>query len=535
MANTYEGTIDEAAISAVEDILKNGKVLTPDELRGDILARSRNDILMYNSIAQPGAKWKIPTELVPFQVAYVLIKLHRVAVIETGAKVKNKDKMLLGIYAEDGEYKGTYITSESEIRRIARRYKKSLTRKELGEVMDILHEEAPRMKRCEEKNLVPVNNGIFDFDTKQLMPFTPDKVFLSKSQVDYNPFAKNIIIHNDGDNTDWDVESWILDIMDDKPDMAELIWQVIGATVRPFVSWNRACFMYSEVGNNGKGTLCVLLRNLVGEESHTSIPLADFGKDFMLEPLIGTSAIIVDENDVGTYLDKVGNLKAVITGDVIQINMKFKTPISFRYKGFMVQCLNELPRIKDKSDSFYRRQLFIPFTKSFTGKERKYIKDDYLNRKEVLEYVLFRVLNMNYDDFDVPQECKDVLDEYKSFNDPVRQFMEEIMPQLAWDLVPFTFLYDLYKAWYKKNIGERDTKSKQVFTKDLLNILPEYTDWICENKAKTYKPGNKMDKPEPLIFDYKLEEWRNPNYSGNDVNKICQPVLKATYSGILRV
>ena len=149
---------------------------------------------MYNSIAQPGAKWKIPTELVPFQVAYVLIKLHRVAVIETGAKVKNKDKMLLGIYAEDGEYKGTYITSESEIRRIARRYKKSLTRKELGEVIDILHEEAPRMKRCEEKNLVPVNNGIFDYDTKQLLPFTPDKVFLSKSQVDYNPFAKNIII-----------------------------------------------------------------------------------------------------------------------------------------------------------------------------------------------------------------------------------------------------------------------------------------------------------------------------------------------------
>ena len=253
----------------------------------------------------------------------------------------------------------------------------------------------------------------------------------------------------------------------------------------------------------------------------------------MLEPLIGTSAIIVDENDVGTYLDKVGNLKAVITGDVIQINMKFKTPISFRYKGFMVQCLNELPRIKDKSDSFYRRQLFIPFTKSFTGKERKYIKDDYLNRKEVLEYVLFRVLNMNYDDFDVPQECKDVLDEYKSFNDPVRQFMEEIMPQLVWDLVPFTFLYDLYKAWYKRNIADRDTKSLKVFKKDLLNVLPEYSDWSYEDK--TYKPGSKMDKPEPLIFDYKLEEFYNPNYKGNDVNKICQPMKKSSYTGIVRV
>ena len=460
--------------------------------------------------------------------------MHRIALIETGTVEKNEDKLLLGVYMDDGVDKGIYVTSETQIRRIARRYKKALTRKELGEVMDILREEAPRMKRCEEKNLVPVNNGIFDFETKQLMPFTPDLVFLSKSKVDYNPMAQNIVIHNDEDGTDWDVESWILDIMDDKKDMAELIWQVIGATVRPFVSWNCACFMYSEVGNNGKGTLCVLLRNLVGEGSHTSITLSDFSKDFMLEPLITSTAVIVDENDVGTYIDKAANLKAVITGDVIQINMKFKAPISFRFKGFMVQCLNEMPKVKDKSDSFYRRQLFIPFTKSFTGKERRYIKDDYLNRREVLEYVLFRVLNMNYEEFDVPEECKNTLDEYKSFNDPVRQFMEEIMEQLAWDLVPFAFLYDLYKRWYKKNVSDRDTKSLQVFTKDLLNILPEYSDWVCPDSKRAMRPYTKMDKPEPLIFDYKLEDWYNPNYKGNDINKICKPVLKSSYRGIVR-
>ena len=72
----------------------------------------------------------------------------------------------------------------------------------------------------------------------------------------------------------------------------------------------------------------------------------------------------------------------------------------------MVQCLNEMPRIKDKSDSFYRRQLFIPFTKCFTGEERKYIKQDYLKRTEVLEYVLYRVLNMNYYELDTPQTCQ---------------------------------------------------------------------------------------------------------------------------------
>ena len=261
--------------------------------------------------------------------------------------------------------------------------------------MYIMREEAPRVKRCSERNLIAVNNGIFDFDTKTLMPFTPDKVFTSKSRVDYNPNAKNVVIHNDEDGTDWDVESWMNTLSDDKG-VVTIPWQILGAIIRPNVSWNKACFMYSESGNNGKGTLCALMRQLVGEGRYASIPLKDFGKDFMLEPLIRATSVIVDENDVGTYIDKAANLKAVITGDTIQVNRKFKQPISFKFKGFMVQCLNEMPRVKDKSDSFYRRQLFIPFTKCFTGAERKYIKDDYLKRKEVVEYVMYKVLNMNY-------------------------------------------------------------------------------------------------------------------------------------------
>ena len=196
-----------------------------------------------------------------------------------------------------------------------------------------------------------------------------------------------------------------------------------------------------------------------------------------------------------------------------------------------------MPRVRDKSDSFFRRQLFIPFTKCFTGAERKYIKQDYLHRKEVLEYVMFRVLNMNYYEFDVPEVCKTALEEYKEFNDPVRQFMADIMPELQWDLVPFTFLYDLYKAWYKKNIGQDKSsfKSKQMFMKDILMILPSYTDWVCPDKSKVYKPGDKMDKPEWLIDEYQLEDWYSKTYKGNDLSKKCCPSLKSTYAGIIRI
>ena len=539
MARTYEETLEEATVDAVNDALAQPKLPTPNEIKGNILDNSRNAVEMYNSIAQPRAKWKIPTELVPFQVAYVMLRLHYVALIETSESETDADCLLLGVYVDSGDNEGIYTTDETDIRRIARQYKKSISRREFQEMMDVLREEAPRVKRCMDPNLIAVNNGIFNYDTKILMPFSPDLVFITKSKVDYNPNAKNIVIHNNMDNTDWDMESWMLEITGDNQGVTNLLWQVLGAIIRPNVPWGQACFMYSESGNNGKGSLCELMKQLVGEGKYASISLNDFSKDFMLEPLISATAVIVDENDVGTYIDKAANLKAVITSDTIQINRKFKAPISYKFKGFMVQCLNELPKVKDKSDSFYRRQLFIPFTKCFTGAERKYIKYDYLKRKEVVEYVMYRVLNMNYYEFDVPEECKNALEEYKEFNDPVRQFMGDIMPELQWDCVPFQFLYELYKAWYVRNVSDNQSVSKPVFQKSFLAILTENNstykaEWTYDKGQ--VRPKNMMDKPEWLIDMYDLKNWYNPLYKGNDKAKKCCPAVQDRYRGcILRI
>ena len=507
----------------------------PQYVEGTILQNIQNEITLVNA-ARSGSKWKALDELLPVQIAEIIAASYPVVRIMTGGISSDSDYDLLAIYQEDGDDEGIYMVSDEVFRKLARKYNYSLSMKQFDEMMNALRDMVPRVQPCREPNLIAVNNGIFDFDTKTLMPFSKEYVFMSKSRVDYNPNATNIMIHNDEDGTDWDIESWMSTLSDDE-DVVETLWQVLGAIIRPNVPWGKSAWFYSESGNNGKGTLCSLMRNLCGEGTYCSISLSDFSKDFMLEPLTHSSAIIVDENDVGTYIDRAANLKAVVTGDVIQINRKFKQPIAYQFRGFMVQCLNEMPRIKDKSDSFFRRQLFIPFTKCFTGAERKYIKQDYLKRKEVLEYVMFKVLNMDYYELSTPEVCKEALAEYKTFNDPTRQFLDEILPQLQWDLVPFTFLRDLYAAWYKKNINStRDgMKSMQVLTKDIVNLLKEYPEWECEDPRKNIRPGNKMDKPEWMIDEYKLEDWYSQTYKGPDRAKKCCTSLKSYYRGIVRV
>ena len=99
----------------------------------------------------------------------------------------------------------------------------------------------------------------------------------------------------------------------------------------------------------------------------------------------------------------------------------------------------------------------------------------------MLEYVLFRVLNMNFYELSEPEACKMALEEYKEFNNPVRQFMNEMCDKFVWDLLPITFLYDLYKSWYLRNNPGGCHEGKQKFIAELLSILNDYPEWECDN------------------------------------------------------
>lgn len=492
----------------------------------------------------------------PWQIAQIMLTLHRIIRVAPSDKDTDREYDLLAMYQPEGPSAGTYTSSEDDLRTCARRYSTRLSLNDFKEVTAVLREDAPRVTQCRHRDLIAVNNGIFHYGTedaeleidgtiqtfqaKSLHPFDPRIVFLTKCHIDYVADAVCPMITHPQDGTVWDIESWIQDLSDHEG-VPELLWEIIGAIIRPRVRWGKTAWFYSEVGNNGKGTLCALMRNLCGPRAHTSIPLSDFGKDFALEPLVRASAIIVDENDVGTYIDKAANLKAIVTNDVIQINRKHRMPIAHQFFGLMVQCLNEHPRVKDKSESFYRRQLFVPFDKSFTGHERRYIKNDYLMRTEVLEYVLWYCLHRagadtpgSYYEFSEPKATLDELNEYKKSNDPVRAFWEDFREEYVWDLLPFTFLYDHYKAWMARHYPAGIVLADRTFIKDLLSAVRKDSMWGCPDRSRKIRPGQMMSAPEHLIHHYSLTAWMNPHYRGTNLDKICQPALQTSYRGLVR-
>ena len=470
------------------------------------------------------------------QVGECLIRIHNVVNLSLDDTDDASERStLLAVYMEYGKEEGLYHfdISDTAIKKMINQYSFSAKKNDQNEVLNYLRVHAPVKKRNSDCDLIAVKNGIFDFRRKVLIPFSSDYVFTTKLKVNYNPNAVNVIIHNSDDGTDWDFDSWIMEVADDK-EIAEVLMQVISASVRRKVPFNKAVFFYSRKGNNGKGTICQLIRNLWGAENCCSLSVADFDKDFMLTPILNASVVLGDENPVGYTLDNADKFKQCITHDPVEINIKFQQPKKYTFWGLIIECINEILRFKDKTGSMARRELIIPFSKSFTGAERKYIKTDYIARTEVLEYVLFKALNMNFYDFSEPQACKEALIDQREMNDPIRQFWVEVKDQFVWELLPREFLYDLFKSWVKKNIPNCHIKGKRNFMDELTDIVMEDNDWQYTGRKQVRVTKAMLDTPEPLIAAYDLVDWKNPNYTGADVSRICVPEFKEKYTGLTR-
>ena len=496
---------------------------SPAEMAAQLFSLSAERLRNLNTTVPKGMTYPLPRGLTNYQVAALVIKTHNVVLVQCTDKNNDADLCPIAIYQPSGRNAGLYSTLDSDVNRPIMELCPGVSEKDIREIKMIVRNTAPVVQRTSDRDLVPVENGIYDYRNQVLLPFSPAYVFLAKIGVPYNPMAQNVHIHNPDDGTNWDIESWMAELFDDQ-ELVNLLWCIVGAVVRSNVGWGRAAWFYSASGNSGKGTILALLRALVGKENCASIRMADMDDKFALEPIMHSVCVLCDENNVGAYVDRSSNMKAIITGDSISISRKYRDAVEFQFRGFMVQCVNDLPRVRDRTDSFLRRCLILEFDKCFTGRERKYIKEDYLTRPEVLEYVLYRVLTLmpQYYDLPVPEACKIAAEEFCQANNPVKEFAEEMLPQIQSEVVSFSSLYELYKNWLKYANPSSTTMGRNTFILELTRQVvkpPLCDEWYYPGQDKHKKHiritvGNRQTYSEPLFDEYCV--CQPPTYQSSD-------------------
>lgn len=180
-------------------------------------------------------------------------------------------------------------------------------------------------------------------------------------------------------------------------------------------------------GSNGKTTILLVFRQLLGEENVSHVPLSEFGSEFRIYSMNNKLANIASEM---TFVEKTeeGRLKELTSGDPIQANRKYKSPITMVPTAQLIFATNTLPAINDRSDGVWRRMLVMPFTVQFSEEEKD--RDRAPRLMEELPGIfnwglagLQRlVANGQFSECDV---CQQAVAEHRHDSDPLLQFVDE--------------------------------------------------------------------------------------------------------------
>ena len=317
---------------------------------------------------------------------------------------------------------GIYTGQEAYINRAIAKLEYRFDPRKYTQVHKFLKTQLPYMKKLENKNLIAVNNGVFNKVTKKLEPFNPNYFITSKLATNYNTAAIYNYL-NIKDNY-FDVDKWFLSIANGDEELVKVLWEIVNEATNPNHTREKMAILYGE-GNNGKGTFQTMLINLIGIENISTLTPHEFSGEFKLEMLQGKVCNIGDDIS-NKYLDDMSNLMSIVTGDPVAVNRKGKSVITARFKLFNLFSANKLPKVRNKSQGTYRRLLIVPFNADFNGQvQDRRIKDEYLKNSTILEYILYTALHLDFEKFSNPRATERMLEEYKEDNDYIYSFVKD--------------------------------------------------------------------------------------------------------------
>ena len=379
-----------------------------------------------------------PVPVPPLTIANIINKVVPIVMI---GDISSKDRSLLYYYNFDT---GLYVNSDIELKMFALKVEYSSTNRTWANVIEILKMYAPLVKPLEDRYLIPVQNGVYNLQTKQLEPFDPSYIITSKIATAYK--------NNAVKPTFWDVDKWLSSLACGDEEVVTLLWQLMNEAINPNHTRQKIGILYGQSGNNGKGTFQTLLINLIGRKNVSTLKPTEFNEKFKIAQLIGKVCNIGDDIS-DAYIDDISNLMSIATGDPITAEEKGKPAFSVYSKAFCLFSGNGLPRTRNK-DGWGRRILIIPFNADFSGQVNDpKIKEQYVYDTDVLEYVLKKVLEMDFDKFIEPQAVIDEINEYQKHNDYIQAYVQDVYIEHGYHTiarVPLVFIKEDIKEYFER-------------------------------------------------------------------------------------
>jgi len=224
-------------------------------------------------------------------------------------------------------------------------------------------------------------------------------------------------------------------------------------------------------GRNGKGCFLKLIAKFIGSDNICSTDLGalvGFGRSrFETFKLYKKLVCMMGETDF-SKLESSSVIKKLTGGDLINFEMKGKTPFDDYNYAKMIIASNSLPKSDDTSDGWYRRWLIIDFPNDFPeGKDILETIPEYeyenLARK-VTGIIPNLIKNGNFTNQGNFEQRKE---RYISCSNPIREFLDIYTEDNVEEFIEFNILFKKYNTYRRKK------KQRILMRKEFYLVLEE--------------------------------------------------------------
>lgn len=130
-----------------------------------------------------------------------------------------------------------------------------------------------RVLENQDVDLIAMNNCIFNFKTKERLPFSSDYVTLRKHAVSLPESLPDMPTHTMENGSVLTAEDFLNKFVP-YDGGSEILFKVIGACLRSKFNWRNMITLVNVSGNNGKSTFLGLLQAIIGADGTMSSSLA---------------------------------------------------------------------------------------------------------------------------------------------------------------------------------------------------------------------------------------------------------------------
>lgn len=284
-----------------------------------------------------------------------------------------------------------------------------------------------------------LENGLFDVNTRTLLPHSEDHLTAVQLPVRYDPAA--------------DAAVWLEFARETLPkDTQEILGQIAAWTMTPETSIQKAIALTGE-GSNGKSAFLAGLRAFLGGRNVCAISLHELETHrFAAARLLGKLTNICPDLP-GHKLASTAMFKALTGGDLIQGEHKYRNAFEFRPHAKLIYSANQLPASDDPTHAFARRWLIVPFEKTFDPGSAATLPRAVLDAKLAAPEALSGLLNLALDalpklrsrGFTVSASMEAAFHEFRSVSDPFLVWLDQYLVDDPNREIPKREVIDAYR------------------------------------------------------------------------------------------